>query len=102
MTVSSDSADDLDHLEVALLGGEVGVERQVGHADDAVHRRANLVAHVGEELALGAVGGFAAASARVLFDRSGLAAPGWYRRGPRWLPVTSVSVRAAEILLSTA
>ena len=27
----------------------------VRHADDAVHRRADLVAHVGEELALGAV-----------------------------------------------
>ena len=35
---------------------EVGVEHQLGHADDAVHRRADLVAHVGQELALGAVG----------------------------------------------
>ena len=30
------------------------VEQQPGHADDAVHRRADLVAHVGQELALGA------------------------------------------------
>ena len=28
-------------------------EREIGHADDGVHRRADLVAHVGEELALG-------------------------------------------------
>ena len=41
---------------VALLGVELGVEQQLGHADDAVHRRADLVAHVGEELALDAIG----------------------------------------------
>ena len=40
-----------DHPEVlALLDGELGVERQIRHADDAVHRRPNLVAHVGEKL----------------------------------------------------
>ena len=33
------------------------VQHQVGHADDGVHRRADLVAHVGQELALGPVGG---------------------------------------------
>ena len=50
---SSDSADDLTVSEVvALLIGQLGVERQLGHADDAVHRRADLVAHVGQELAL--------------------------------------------------
>ena len=42
---------------VALLGAERRVERELGHADDAVHRRADLVAHVREELALGPVGG---------------------------------------------
>ena len=36
---------------------ELGVERQLRHADDAVHRRADLVAHVGQEFALGAAGG---------------------------------------------
>ncbi len=46
-------ADGLD--EVALLGGELGAEEEVGEADDAVERRADLVAHGGEELALGAV-----------------------------------------------
>jgi hypothetical protein len=30
---------------------EVGVERQLRHADDAVHRRPDFVRHVGEELA---------------------------------------------------
>ena len=58
MTVSSDSADALTMLQVlALLGGQVGVQGQLGHAEDAVHRRADLVAHVGQELALGPVGG---------------------------------------------
>ena len=33
-------------------GDRVGVEQQAGHADDAVHRRADLVAHVGQELRL--------------------------------------------------
>ena len=44
--------------------GEVGALRaagvaphQVGQADDGVHRRADLVAHVGQELALGTGGG---------------------------------------------
>ena len=39
---------------LALLGGQRRVEQQPGHADDAVHRRADLVAHRGQELALGA------------------------------------------------
>ena len=33
------------------------LQREVAHADDRVHRRADLVRHVGEELALGEVGG---------------------------------------------
>ena len=41
---------------VALFGSQLGVERQVGHADDAVERGADFVAHVGEELAFGAAG----------------------------------------------
>ena len=49
----------LDHVQIlALLGAEVRAERELGHADDAVQRRANLVAHVGQKLALRAVGGF--------------------------------------------
>ena len=35
---------------------EFGVQHQLGHADDAVHRRADFVAHVGQEFALGPVG----------------------------------------------
>ena len=54
---SSASADDLHERQaLALFGGELGVERQLRHADDAVHRRPDLVAHVGEELALRRVG----------------------------------------------
>ncbi len=36
-----------------LLLVQLGLQRQVGHADDGVHRRADLVAHVGQEVALG-------------------------------------------------
>ena len=44
----------LDRAQVvALLRGERRAERQLRHADDGVHRRPDLVAHVGEELALG-------------------------------------------------
>src|SRR5207253_699630 len=38
--------------EVALLGAEGRLQEQVRHAEDAVHRRADLVAHVGQELGL--------------------------------------------------
>ena len=44
----------LDQAQVfALLGRELRVQHQLGHADDAVHRGPDLVAHVGQELALG-------------------------------------------------
>ena len=42
---------------VALLDVQRRAEQQAGHAQHAVHRRANLVAHVREELGLGAGGG---------------------------------------------
>ena len=42
----------------ALLGGEVRIGQQRRHAEDAVHRRADLVAHGRQEARLGAVGGF--------------------------------------------
>ena len=45
-------AADADRVdEVALLLGERRIEQQAGHADHAVHRRAHLMTHVGEELA---------------------------------------------------
>src|SRR6516225_1498630 len=37
----------------ALLAGERSAQRKLGHSDNRIHRRANLVAHVGEELVLG-------------------------------------------------
>ena len=40
----------------ALFRGQVGAQEQSDHADDAVHRRADLMAHVGQELAFGDVG----------------------------------------------
>ena len=39
---------------VPLAGRELGLQRQMGHADDAVHGRTDFVAHVGEKIALGA------------------------------------------------
>ena len=44
--------------ELALLVVERRVEQQAAHADDGVHRRADLVAHRRQEGALGLVGGF--------------------------------------------
>ena len=59
MSVSSVSPLDADHLGVSpLLGRQLCVQQQAGHADDAVHRGADLVAHVGQETALGAAAGF--------------------------------------------
>ncbi len=53
MTASSASADERHRLgEVPLVGVEVGVQQQAAHADDTVHRRADLVAHVGQKLTL--------------------------------------------------
>ena len=46
---------------LALLRGQRGFPQQVGHADDGVHGRPDLVAHAREEVGLGAVrvlGGF--------------------------------------------
>ena len=43
-----------DHLEVlALLGLELARQRQFGETDHAIHRRADFVAHIGEEGGLG-------------------------------------------------
>ena len=59
MTVNSASADDLTIRRYSRCsGGELGVQHQIGHPDDAVHRGPDLVAHVGEKLALGPVRGF--------------------------------------------
>jgi hypothetical protein len=38
---------------LALVAVEVGFEHELGHSDDAVHRRPDLVAHVRQEFALG-------------------------------------------------
>ena len=41
-----------------MLRVEVRIEGQFRHAEDSIHRRADLVAHVGQELTLGAAGRF--------------------------------------------
>ncbi len=48
------AADDL--YELHLLGGQFRVEQQPAHADDGIHRGADLVAHGSQESALGFVG----------------------------------------------
>ncbi len=59
MTASSASADVLTASRYSRCYGiERGVEQQLRHADDAVHRRPNLMAHIGQKLALGLAGGF--------------------------------------------
>ena len=57
--------------EAALLVVELGLEQQPRHADDRVHRGADLVAHGGEELGLGRVREVrAGAGAGQLVDRA--------------------------------
>jgi hypothetical protein len=56
--------------QLALLRRQLGFQRQIGHADDAVHRRADFVAHVRQEVALGAVGGFGSLLCREHFRPS--------------------------------
>ena len=43
-----------------LLRSEVCFQKQLNHADDAVHRRADFVAHVGQKTALRPIGGIGA------------------------------------------
>ena len=47
----------LDHLgEAPLLGIQLGSQQQFGHAQNAVHGRADFVAHVGQKLGFGLAG----------------------------------------------
>ena len=49
----------LDFAQVIeLLRAEFGFEHQVGHAQHRVHGGADFVAHVGQKVGFGAVGGF--------------------------------------------
>ncbi len=43
---------------LALLRGKFRVQQQAGHADYSIHRRADLMAHVGQEFGLVPAGGF--------------------------------------------
>ncbi len=54
---SADSSNDLSGNR-AVCPSRFVSSTSSGHPDDGVHRRANLVAHVGQEIALGPVGGF--------------------------------------------
>jgi len=51
-----------DQAEIfTLIGGELGVENEFGHAQNAVEGGADFVAHGGEEGAFGGAGGFGGA-----------------------------------------
>jgi hypothetical protein len=39
--------------QLALVHAELGIEQQLRHSEHPVHRRSDLVAHVGQELRLG-------------------------------------------------
>ncbi len=39
-----------------LFRGKLGVQQQAGHADHAVHRRSNFMAHVGQKFAFRGIG----------------------------------------------
>jgi hypothetical protein len=54
---------------VALLRVKAGLQGQLGHADDGIHRGADFMAHIGQEVGLGAGGGLGnvACFAGVLF-----------------------------------
>ncbi len=57
MTVNRAPADSLDRIDVvALFLSEHGAERELGHAKNAVHRRADFVTHVGQKRTLGLIG----------------------------------------------
>jgi hypothetical protein len=43
---------------LALFGIQIGIENQFRHSHNSIHWRADLMAHVGKELALGLAGGF--------------------------------------------
>jgi hypothetical protein len=51
-----------------LLLVERRAQQQFRHAEDAIHRRADFVAHVRHELALGLAGRFGKVSRRLEFD----------------------------------
>jgi hypothetical protein len=60
-----DIVDDLDQAlgaiaqhrhVIGLVAGERAGEDEIGHADDAMHRRPDLVAHLGKEQRFGAIG----------------------------------------------
>ena len=60
----------IDRLgEAPLFVGQRGAQQQLGHAQDAVHRRADLMAHIGHELALGLAGGLGQVAGTLQFER---------------------------------
>ena len=45
-----------DRNVLALLGIQLGIHQQVRHADDAIHRGADFMAHIGQKIGLGMAG----------------------------------------------
>ena len=57
ITESRASPESLTVAGIRAAGRKLALQHQLRHADDGVQRRADLVAHVGQEGALGAAGG---------------------------------------------
>src|SRR5260370_27838606 len=81
---------------VALLGGEFGVQHQLGHAENAVHGRANFMTHGREENALGFTGGFRGLlrGLQLLYCIAALRNIAEAPDAPGTFPIQALSVRA--------
>ena len=94
-SASSAARRGLDRVEaLALLGVQARGRQQLGHARKPVERRAELVAHVGQEAALGLVGAarfVGRAGQRAQQDPTGTAAP---RTRPSSRPTPRYAVAA--------
>ena len=59
-----------DHAEIfADQGRQLLFQGEIGHADDRVHRRAQLVADVGEKFVLGTIGPLGGDAGGAFFDK---------------------------------
>ena len=46
-----------DAGKLLLFGRKSGVEQEIGHADNAIHRGADFMAHIRQKVTLGLIGG---------------------------------------------
>jgi hypothetical protein len=65
-----------DSQVLPLFGRELRVEHEIGHPDDTIHRRPDLMTHICQELVLGLVRGLGGVSGRSQLDLRHLAIRG--------------------------